>query len=69
MVNNERALTSLEQIVDRMCGPLLRRGELDGNRVLGTRTVDYMARNHLPGGVDLEFLIGSSGSEVLRESH
>ncbi|MGH9072540.1 MAG: serine hydrolase domain-containing protein [Acidimicrobiales bacterium] len=33
---------------------LLRGGELDGARVLGSRTVRYMARNHLPGGVDLE---------------
>jgi CubicO group peptidase (beta-lactamase class C family) len=33
---------------------LRRRGELDGVRVLGPRTVDFMTRNHLPGGVDLE---------------
>lgn len=33
---------------------LLRGGELDGNRVLGSRTVDYMTQNHLPGDVDLE---------------
>jgi CubicO group peptidase (beta-lactamase class C family) len=33
---------------------LLNRGELDGVRLLGTRTVDYMTRNHLPGGADLE---------------
>jgi CubicO group peptidase (beta-lactamase class C family) len=34
---------------------LLRRGgELDGVRLLGSRTVAYMRRNHLPGGVDLE---------------
>jgi CubicO group peptidase (beta-lactamase class C family) len=32
---------------------LLRRGELDGTRILGTRTVAYMTRNHLPGGADL----------------
>ena len=32
---------------------LLRRGELDGVRVLGARTVSYMTRNHLPGGADL----------------
>ena len=32
---------------------LLRGGSLDGVRILGPRTVDYMARNHLPGGVDL----------------
>jgi len=29
-------------------------GELDGIRLLGPRTVGYMARNHLPGGLDLE---------------
>jgi CubicO group peptidase (beta-lactamase class C family) len=33
---------------------LRRRGELDGARVLGPRTVDFMTSNHLPGGVDLE---------------
>lgn len=33
---------------------LLNKGELDGVRLLGTRTVDYMTQNHLPGGVDLE---------------
>ena len=33
---------------------LLRGGELDGARLLGPRTVAYMTRNHLPGGVDLE---------------
>jgi CubicO group peptidase (beta-lactamase class C family) len=33
---------------------LVNRGELDGVRLLGTRTLRYMARNHLPGGVDLE---------------
>ena len=33
---------------------LLNRGELDGVRLLGTRTVDYMTRNHLPGNADLE---------------
>ncbi len=29
-------------------------GELDGVRLLSPRTVGYMGRNHLPGGVDLE---------------
>ena len=29
-------------------------GELDGTRLLSSRTVGYMARNHLPGGLDLE---------------
>ena len=29
-------------------------GSLDGERLLGSRTVAYMARNHLPGNQDLE---------------
>jgi CubicO group peptidase (beta-lactamase class C family) len=29
-------------------------GELDGVRLLSPRIVAYMARNHLPGGLDLE---------------
>ncbi len=33
---------------------LVNRGELDGVRLLSPRTIDYMTRNHLPGGVDLE---------------
>ena len=33
---------------------LLNEGALDGVRLLGSRTVRYMARNHLPGGADLE---------------
>src|SRR5207247_2858016 len=38
----------------RFAQMLLRRGELDGVRLLGSRTVRYMSRNHLPGGADLE---------------
>ena len=33
---------------------LRRGGEFEGVRLLGSRTVDYMTTNHLPGGVDLE---------------
>jgi len=32
---------------------LLRGGELDGQRLLGNRTVGYMVRDHLPAGIDL----------------
>ena len=32
---------------------LLRKGELHGERLLGRKTVEYMASNHLPGNVDL----------------
>jgi CubicO group peptidase (beta-lactamase class C family) len=38
----------------RFTQAVLRGGELDGVRLLGSRTLAYMARNHLPGGVDLE---------------
>ena len=38
----------------RFCHLLLGRGQLDGVRLLGSRTLDYMTRNHLPGGADLE---------------
>ena len=37
----------------RFCRMLARGGELDGERILGTRTLRYMTANHLPGGVDL----------------
>ncbi len=33
---------------------LARGGELDGVRLLSPRTLAYMTRNHLPGGVDLD---------------
>src|SRR3954452_14619960 len=38
----------------RFARMLLGRGEVDGVRLLGPRTVAYMAANHLPGGADLE---------------
>lgn len=43
---------------------LLRRGELDGVRLLGCRTVDHMTRNQLPGGADLETFGRKLFSEV-----
>jgi CubicO group peptidase (beta-lactamase class C family) len=38
----------------RFAHMLLGRGELDGTRILGSRTVQMMTRNHLPGHADLE---------------
>jgi CubicO group peptidase (beta-lactamase class C family) len=38
----------------RFAHMLLRGGELDGVRLLSSRTVRYMSRNHLPGGADLQ---------------
>jgi CubicO group peptidase (beta-lactamase class C family) len=41
----------LHMLLDTSGGPA---GELDGTRLLSPRTVGYMARNHMPGGADLE---------------
>ncbi len=38
----------------RFCQLLLGGGELDGVRILGRKTVELMAANHLPGGQDLQ---------------
>jgi CubicO group peptidase (beta-lactamase class C family) len=43
---------------------LLGGGTLDGVRLLGPRTVRYMTRNHLPGGVDLEAFGQSTFAET-----
>lgn len=37
----------------RFATMLLNRGALGGVRILSTRTVEFMFRNHLPGGADL----------------
>jgi CubicO group peptidase (beta-lactamase class C family) len=38
----------------RFCAALIGGGELDGHRILGSRTVRQMMVNHLPGGGDLD---------------
>lgn len=43
---------------------LVRGGELDGVRLLGPRTVELMASNHLPGGVDMETIGRPAFSEA-----
>ena len=48
----------------RFCQMLLNRGELDGVRLLGRKTVDYMTANHLPNGGDLT----SMGQAVFSET-
>jgi CubicO group peptidase (beta-lactamase class C family) len=44
---------------------LLRGGELDGVRLLGSRTVRFMTRNHLPGGQDLASLSTGGFAETI----
>ncbi len=48
----------------RFTSMLARGGELDGERLLGPRTVAYATRNHLPGGADLH----SVGRPIFAES-
>ena len=46
----------------RFCRMLLRGGSLDGARVLGPKTIELMAQNHLPGGADLgQMALGTFG--------
>jgi CubicO group peptidase (beta-lactamase class C family) len=43
---------------------LLNGGELDGVRLLGPRTLDYMTRNHLPGDHDVAYFGHPIGGEA-----
>jgi len=46
----------------RFCEMLRRGGELDGSRILGSRTLRYMTVNHLPGGASMaEVALGRFG--------
>ncbi|HEX3792696.1 MAG TPA: serine hydrolase domain-containing protein [Pseudonocardiaceae bacterium] len=47
---------------------LARGGELDGVRVLGSRTLRFMTANHLPNGQDLATM-ARNGGESQREGH
>ena len=48
----------------RFCRMLLNGGELDGERLLGRKTLDLMTVNHLPGGGDLAGMSKSLFSEA-----
>ena len=48
----------------RFARMMLGKGELDGTRVLGRKTVEYMTSNHLPGGCDL----AAMGQRVFTET-
>jgi CubicO group peptidase (beta-lactamase class C family) len=54
MLSGGGGLVSTAADYNRFVQMLLGGGELDGVRLLGPRTVRYMASNHLPGGADLE---------------
>lgn len=49
----------------RFCRMLLNGGSLDGRRIIGSRTLDFMTRNHLPGGADMSSFATGSFSETI----
>ena len=51
----------------RFCDMLRRGGELDGARILGSRTIDLMHRNHLKGNKDLTQMAIGGFSETANE--
>jgi CubicO group peptidase (beta-lactamase class C family) len=53
MLSGGGGLVSTAADYHRFTQMLLRGGELDGARILGSRTVRFMTTNHLPGGLDL----------------
>jgi CubicO group peptidase (beta-lactamase class C family) len=57
-------LVSSAHDYNRFMTMLLGGGELDGVRLISSRTLDLMTRNHLPNGVDLEEFATDSFSEV-----
>jgi CubicO group peptidase (beta-lactamase class C family) len=54
LLSGGAGLVSTAADYHRFTQMLRNEGELDGNRLLGSRTVRYMAENHLPGHADLE---------------
>ncbi|MCB1683272.1 MAG: serine hydrolase domain-containing protein [Pseudomonadales bacterium] len=51
----------------RFCEMLRGQGELDGQRIIGSRTLDLMTRNHLPGEGELSDLAIGAFSETAYE--
>jgi CubicO group peptidase (beta-lactamase class C family) len=60
-------LTSTTADYLRFCEMLRRGGELDGERILGPRTIELMHMNHLSGGRDLTQLAVGGFSETAYE--
>lgn len=65
--NGGSGLVSTAADYHRFTQMLLRGGELSGQRILGTRTLRYMTRNHLPGGRDLAALSTGGFAETTLE--
>jgi CubicO group peptidase (beta-lactamase class C family) len=53
----------------RFCQMLLNGGELDGARILGRKTIEFMTMNHLPGGKGLSELSVSTFTQIATEGN
>ncbi len=60
-------LTSTLSDYVRFCRMILNGGELDGKRILGSRTLAFAGRNHLPGGATLADIGPPIGTETNHE--
>ncbi len=49
----------------RFCQMLLNGGTLEGRRIIGPRTLQFMTRNHIPGGADMSTFATGSFSETI----
>ncbi|NNF55695.1 MAG: beta-lactamase family protein [Acidimicrobiales bacterium] len=64
MLSGGGGLTSTLADYSRFCQMVLNGGELDGVRVVGSRTMAFAGRNHLPGGADLASIGSGAQSET-----
>lgn len=64
LISGGGGLVSTALDYHRFCRLFLNRGELDGVRLIGRKTVDLMTQNHLPGGGDLTTMSKSLFSEA-----
>ncbi len=67
MLGGGSGLISTAADYHRFTQMLLREGAYDGGRLLGSRTLRYMTRNHLPGGADLQTLSTGGFAETILE--
>jgi CubicO group peptidase (beta-lactamase class C family) len=67
MLSGGGGLLSTTDDYQRFCDMLLAGGELDGQTVIGRKTLEYMTLNHLPGGRTLNECGQSTFSETAME--
>lgn len=64
LVSGGGGLVSTALDYQRFCQMLLNGGSLEGERIVGRKTIELMTMNHLPGGADLASMSKSMFSEV-----